>query len=375
MSNPLDLTSVKVSETFPRLVQIDTDGAFYDGLGNPIEIQNVGPTGATGSTGPIGPTGATGLNGASTCTLYSSGPGGNPTITPGKITLESLNDAVNSDEYFNSSDVGIYFQTILPDIATGNSSYIGLYSYGGGLIYYAYVYYSSGPYIKLYKQSTVIAEGNYIAGDLFSIYLDGINVNYTIGPGTYTSEQDINSRFACTISLGSYSGTPLLFQQFLYYPTGKKGATGPVGPGTLGGTINKIVKFDTTTSGADSSLSDDGSLVTVDNDTQINGLLYLNSNIENNISSNSTIATVPKINGSSAFFDYYVTDGASLRCGTVMSVWDSSGNTRYTDTSSGDLNGSTEGLSFTVETYLTDIILVANITAGTWSIKTSIRVL
>ena len=58
-----------------------------------------------------------------------------------------------------------------------------------------------------------------------------------------------------------------------------------------------------------------------------------------------------------------------------MSVWDSSGNTKYTDTSSGDLNGSTEGLSFTVETYLTDIILVANITAGTWTIKTSTRVL
>jgi hypothetical protein len=381
MSNPLDLTSVKVSETFPRLVQIDTDGAFYDGLGNPIDLPNIGPTGSTGATGSQGPTGSNGLNGASTCTLYSSGPGGNPIITPGTATLTSINDAVNSNEYFNSSDVGVYFQSILPNITTGNSSYIGLYSYGGGLIYYAYVYYSGGPYIKVYKQSTVIAEGNYIAGDLFSIYLDGINANYTIGPGTYTSEQSINARFACTVSLGSYSGTPIQFQQFLYYPTGKKGingVTGPTGPGgtgTLSGTVNKIVKFNTTTSGADSSLTDDGSLVTVDNDTQINGLLYLNSNIENNISSNSTIATVPKTNGSSAFFDYYITDGTSLRCGTVMSVWDSSGNTKYTDTSSGDLNGSTEGLSFTVETYLTDIILVANITAGTWTIKTSTRVL
>ena len=381
MSNLLDLTNVKVSETFPRLVQIDSDGAFYNGLGEPIVLPNTGATGATGPTGPTGPTGTNGINGTSSCTLYSSGPGGTPTIVPGSITLTSLNDAVNSNEYFNSSDVGIYFQSILPNITTGNSSYIGLYSYGGGLIYYAYLYYSSGPYIKVYKQSTVIAEGNYIAGDLFSIYLDGINANYTIGPGTYTTEQSINARFACTVSLGSYSGTPIQFSQFLYYPTGKKGingvtgATGPGGTGTLSGTVNKIVKFTTTTAGGDSSITDESTLVTVDNDTKINGVLYLNSNIENTVTTDSPIATVPKVNGTSAFFDYYVTNGTSLRCGTVMAVWDSSGNTKYTDTSSGDLNGSTEDLSFSVDYYLTDIRLIANIVSGTWTIKTSTRVL
>ena len=58
-----------------------------------------------------------------------------------------------------------------------------------------------------------------------------------------------------------------------------------------------------------------------------------------------------------------------------MAVWDSLGNTKYTDTSSGDLNGSTEDLSFSVDSYLTDIRLIANITSGTWTIKTSTRVL
>jgi hypothetical protein len=62
MPNPLDLTNVKVSDTFPRLVQTDGTGGYYDGLGNPLNIggggSGAGPTGPTGSQGPTGPTGS-----------------------------------------------------------------------------------------------------------------------------------------------------------------------------------------------------------------------------------------------------------------------------------------------------------------------------
>ena len=63
MPNSLDLTNVKVSDTFPRLVQTDGTGGYYDGLGNPLNIgggSGPGPTGSTGPTGPIGPTGDSG---------------------------------------------------------------------------------------------------------------------------------------------------------------------------------------------------------------------------------------------------------------------------------------------------------------------------
>jgi len=66
MSNPLDLTNVKVSDTFPRLVQTDGTGGYYDGLGNPLNIgggSGAGPTGSTGPTGPTGPIGPTGDSG------------------------------------------------------------------------------------------------------------------------------------------------------------------------------------------------------------------------------------------------------------------------------------------------------------------------
>lgn len=389
-SNPLDLTNVKVSETFGRLVQIDDDGSFYNGLGEPISITgggSTGPTGATGPSGVTGPTGPTGLNGQSLSTLYSSSPSGSPTITPGSIIINSANDEISSQEYFNSNDLGIYFQTKLPNITAGDSFYTGLYLYGSGLKYYGYVYYNAGPYIQIYKESTVIAQGNYTAGDLFSIYLDGFDANYNIGNNYYTTTQSINGRFSSNLLQDIYGGTPITFTQFLFYPTGRKGntgytgatgiqgPTGPGGSGSISGTTGTLLKFSSSDSASDSSISESGSGVTVNNDTTINGILYLNSDTQNSISSNSVVFSFPKANGTSVFFDYYVDNGTALRCGTVMAVWDSVGNTRYTDTSSGDLNASTSGISFSVDVNGADIRLLANITSGTWTIKTSTRVL
>ena len=81
MPGPLNLTSEKISFTYPRLVQTDGTGGFYDGLGDPLNIGGgtggssgpTGPAGSTGATGPTGPTstvpgptGATGAPGQST---------------------------------------------------------------------------------------------------------------------------------------------------------------------------------------------------------------------------------------------------------------------------------------------------------------------
>ncbi len=63
MPGPLDLTNVKVSDTFPRLVQTDGTGGYFDGTGNPLTFPPSGGTGPTGSSGPTGPTGDTGPQG------------------------------------------------------------------------------------------------------------------------------------------------------------------------------------------------------------------------------------------------------------------------------------------------------------------------
>lgn len=357
-SNPLDLTNVKVSDTYPRLVQIAT-GAFYDGLGNPI------------SFGPSGATGPTGANGTSLCTFYSSG--GSPTILPGIITINSAIDVVNSSEYYDSNQLGIYFQSKLPDITAGNQIYLGLYIYGGGLTYYGYLYYSNGPYIEIYNGITLIASGNYNVGDLFSIYLDGNSIHYTIGAGAYVSSQSTNGRFAASLTCNLFSGTPIIFQQFLYYPTGKAG-TGGGGGGT--GTTGTISKFISASILGDSSISETGGLVTIDNNTEINGLLYLNSDIQTGIGAGSTVvATIPADSGYSAFFDYYVTNGTASRAGSIISIWNALNNVKYIDTSSGDLGGSTVKISFTVGISGSDVQLIANVTSSVWSVKCSIRVL
>ena len=400
MANPLDLTNVKVSETFPRLVQIAT-GAFYDGLGNPISFP-IG--GATGSTGPAGPNGATGYNGTSLTTLYSAGPGGNPIILPGSITINSSLEIINSLEYLDSTKSGLYFQSKLPNVITGDQIYLGLFRYALGVTYYAILSYNSGPYIDICYDSTIIASGNYTPGDLFSIYLDGVNANYFLEGNSYVVPQNINGRFACTLLPNTFSGTPLTFSQFLFYPTGKigsgitgsngsTGATGSTGPtgsngtngatgatGATGGGINgtgtmyKIPVFSSDIEITNSSITDNGSLVTIESNTQIDGLLYVNSNTQSGVSGGA-IATIPKSSGSSAFFDYWATNGTGSRCGTVMVVWNSSNNTKFTDTSSGDLDGSTKNLILSVDIIGSDVRLIATVLSGVWTIKTGIRVL
>jgi len=148
-------------------------------------------------------------------------------------------------------------------------------------------------------------------------------------------------------------------------------------PGITGtGSPNIIPKFISQTGITGSSISESGDLITIDSNTQINGFLYLNSNLQTGVSGGTaTIITIPKDSGKAAFFDYWISDGTNMRCGTVMSVWDSSGNTKFTDTSSGDLNGSTEALVFNVDILGNDVRLLAIPNSGVWEIKISVRVL
>lgn len=98
-------------------------------------------------------------------------------------------------------------------------------------------------------------------------------------------------------------------------------------------------------------------------------------NYNYSISSNTTIASIDKNLANSAFFDYYVKDTNNyMRAGVVATVWDGI-NTEYTDTSTNDLNGSTQNIFFTAGITGSYVNLLANIISGNWNVKITARIL
>jgi hypothetical protein len=57
-----------------------------------------------------------------------------------------------------------------------------------------------------------------------------------------------------------------------------------------------------------------------------------------------------------------------------MAGWNCTGTT-YTDYSTNDLNGSTEGIGFEVDANSNNIRLKAIVTNGTWTIKVATRII
>lgn len=74
-----------------------------------------------------------------------------------------------------------------------------------------------------------------------------------------------------------------------------------------------------------------------------------------------------------AHIDYIIKDGTNFRAGTVMSVW-RAGSVEYTDTSTNDI-GNTTGASFVVDTNAANVRLKFTVTSGTWTIKTTPRLM
>jgi hypothetical protein len=88
--------------------------------------------------------------------------------------------------------------------------------------------------------------------------------------------------------------------------------------------------------------------------------------------------TVADVKGNAIFFDYMIKEETSsyYRAGTIMSVWNESNNTaEYTETSTNDLGGATDGLDFTVKIVSNNLVLEAAIASGTWTVKVSVRIM
>jgi hypothetical protein len=139
---------------------------------------------------------------------------------------------------------------------------------------------------------------------------------------------------------------------------------------TLGGTRN-ITLAQITTQGA--STTDQ---LTLSGGAVISGVLYSASSATGIAGpvTNQVVASFPTGSHDSVHFDYVVKDGTNYRTGTVMGVWDGSGNVEYTDTSTNDI-GDTLTVTFVVDTNAGNVRLKTSATTGTWTVKTATRML
>jgi hypothetical protein len=114
----------------------------------------------------------------------------------------------------------------------------------------------------------------------------------------------------------------------------------------------------------------------VSGDVVTYGNQYIESASGSSISTGTTIVeTIPCVSGSSAHFDYFVKGSSNeIRSGVILAAWNCSGAT-YTETSTPDLNGSTEGISFSVDVSSNLVRLNAVVTSGTWTVKVASRII
>ena len=81
------------------------------------------------------------------------------------------------------------------------------------------------------------------------------------------------------------------------------------------------------------------------------------------------------VSGRSLQFDYVVYNGSqNSRAGTVIVVWNSTLAT-FTDLSTPDIGGVTEGVVFSVTNDGTNVTLSVNIASGTWNVIGGTRII
>jgi len=112
-----------------------------------------------------------------------------------------------------------------------------------------------------------------------------------------------------------------------------------------------------------------------------NGYVKVTTSVSSGQTSTEDLLIISETSGTSLFADYAVenTSTNKARAGQVMAIWSTASvNVEYTEVATNDLDrngGDTSGITFSVVKSGTDIILRATISAGTWNIKTAVRVL
>jgi hypothetical protein len=113
--------------------------------------------------------------------------------------------------------------------------------------------------------------------------------------------------------------------------------------------------------------------VTLSGGAIISSVLYSSATVSNIIApANQVVASFATGSYDAARFEYVVKDGTNFRTGAVMAVW-RTGTVEYTDTSTNDI-GNTAPVVLEVDTTVGGLArLKANVSSGTWTVKTAIK--
>ena len=108
----------------------------------------------------------------------------------------------------------------------------------------------------------------------------------------------------------------------------------------------------------------------------INNIIYQNSSLNTNILTGSRqLLSIDNTKGNSAFCNYVLSNSTNAsRAGTLMVVWNST-NIGYTDTPTGDIGGSTLGISLSATMSGGAVSILSTVTSGTWSVKMGVNVI
>ena len=213
MPGPLDFTNVKVSDTFPRLVQTNGTGGYFDGLGDPLTFPPTGGSGPTGPTGPIGPTGE-GITGV-------TGPTGNSATldvwTWGSVTTSGK--ILTSNGFLGSNETSVQISEVSAASPTP-VNYTGFFSSisTGSILILEYLGYSF-----TYQINSVPTDQG--------LYFD-FSVTPLVVPATFqpTVGEVIGVNFLPIGVIGPTGGTGSPGSTGATGPTGNTGETGATGP-------------------------------------------------------------------------------------------------------------------------------------------------
>jgi len=137
---------------------------------------------------------------------------------------------------------------------------------------------------------------------------------------------------------------------------------------TLGGTRN-ITLGQITTQGASTT-----DAVTLSGGATIGASFNTSSTyIAAGPTTNEVVLSLATGSFDAAHFNYIIKNGANLRTGTVMTVWNA-GSIEYTDTSTTDI-GTTAGADFVVDSSAGNVRLKFTVSSGTWTIKTAAQLI
>jgi len=106
----------------------------------------------------------------------------------------------------------------------------------------------------------------------------------------------------------------------------------------------------------------------------IQGVLFASASNLDVDTGTEVVATVSTGSYDAAFFDYVIKKTTNYRAGTVMVVWDQTGNVEFTDTSTNDL-GNTNDVVLSADILSGNARLKATVNSDNWIVKTAVRAL